>query len=89
MKDIGFQAGRRYYETYGAVLDIGDSGPRLIQVIGANKIKLAVFTVNHGQDQLALNTKLKNWVEGHGMVVASFGDYRIYKFENSAFRENR
>ena len=84
MKDVGFQAGRRYYETYYAILDIADSRQRFIEAIATHKIKLAVFTVAHGQDSLSFNPKLKQWMEEHGAIVASFGDYRIYEIANDS-----
>ena len=79
MKDLGFRAQRRYYETWKMIYDGPEGARKLIGILASGKVKLAVFTEGTGQDQIAVNPPLKQWVDSHCVVVAAFGNYRIYK----------
>lgn len=78
MKDIGYAAKRRFWENYAAIYG-GEAGARqLIDYIRSGKCRYAVFTENHGQDQLIMNPVLQRWIGGNCRIVRSFGDYRVY-----------
>ena len=79
MKDLGFRARRRYRETYTMIYGGPEGAQKLIGLIASGKLKFAIFTEGAGQDQLIANPPLKLWVDSHCVVVAAFGNYRIYK----------
>jgi hypothetical protein len=78
MKDIGFLAKRRYYENYGALYN-DDASARLIVEWESGRISYIVFTEGCGPDQLSYRPVLRDWVAVNAELVASFGDYRIYR----------
>ena len=80
MKDMGYATRRRYYETYAALYF---PDPRwmnaLIGHMTSGRIRYAVFTERHGQDQLAVNPALERWVRDNCRLVRAIGDYRIFE----------
>lgn len=79
MKDVGYAAQRKYFESYAALYgDSGDMG-RMRDLLSSGRASLAIFTEAHGQDQLAMNPPLRDWVLQNCRVAAAFGDYRIYR----------
>ena len=81
MKDLGFRAGRRYYETYGMIYGGLTGAEALIALIKSETVKFAVFTEDRGQDQLIVNPDLLRWIQANCVVVESFGNYRIYEYK--------
>ena len=84
MKDVGYHANRPYFENYAAVYGDEPEMQRLEEGIASGKMKLAVFTEDRGEDQLAVNPKLKSWIEEHCIRIVAFGNYRIYKLRAPA-----
>jgi hypothetical protein len=78
MKDIGYAARRRYFSNYGAVYGDPTETKRLKELMDSGSAKLAIFTENHGQDQLIMNPPLRDWAWRNCRLEACFGDYRIY-----------
>jgi hypothetical protein len=78
MKDIGYAARRRYFANYAAVYGEPSETKRLMELMVSGTAKLAIFTENHGQDQLIMNPPLRDWVTRNCRLLACFGDYRIY-----------
>ncbi|HEV2852092.1 MAG TPA: hypothetical protein VHC97_04735 [Thermoanaerobaculia bacterium] len=78
MKDVGFLAKRRYVENYAALYDDA-SAARLIAAWESGRVSYIVFTEGNGPDQLAFRPVLRDWIAGNADLVASFGDYRIYR----------
>ena len=80
MKDMGYATRRRYYETYAALYF---PDPRwmnaLVGHIASGRIRYAVFTERHGQDQLAVNPALERWVRDNCRLVRAIGDYRVFE----------
>ena len=80
MKDMGYATRRRYYETYAALYF---PDPRwmnaLIGHMASGRIRYAVFTEGHGQDQLAVNPALARWVRENCRLVRAIGDYRVFE----------
>ena len=80
MKDMGYATRRRYYETYAALYF---PDPRwmnaLIGHMASGRIRYAVFTEAHGQDQLAVNPELERWVRDNCRLVRAIGDYRVFE----------
>jgi len=80
MKDMGYATRRRYYETYAALYF---PDPRwmnaLVGHIASGRIRYAVFTERHGQDQLAVNPALERWVRDNCRMVRAIGDYRVFE----------
>ena len=80
MKDMGYATRRRYYETYAALYF---PDPRwmnaLVGHIASGRIRYAVFTEGHGQDQLAVNPALERWVRDNCRLVRAIGDYRVFE----------
>ncbi len=78
MKDLGFAIGRRYLENYGYVnspaLDQKSFGD-LVERLG---IRVFVFTEERGQDQLAGNHELADWIARNTKKTIQFGNYVIY-----------
>jgi hypothetical protein len=79
MKDIGYSAGRRYFETYSAIYGDSVSEAALIKGIERGAFGYIVFTESRGQDQLIVNPRLNQWIAQHCTLVRSFGNYRVYK----------
>jgi hypothetical protein len=79
MKDIGHLTGRRYFENYAAIYTGAAGAAEFTDRIVAAGVDYLVFTDGIGEDQLAVNPALKQWVEDHTRLVASFGNYRIYR----------
>ena len=79
MKDLGLVAGRRYYETYGALYGGSAETERLIGRLGSGEVRYAVFTEQIGQDQLVVRPELRDWLDQNARLVASFGNYRVYE----------
>ena len=80
MKDIGFRAGRRYYENYQALYGDDQTEQWFIRAIASGKVVYAVFTEGRGEDQLVIRPSLQKWIAEHCDLVRSFGNYRIYKY---------
>ena len=78
MKDIGYSAGRRYFETYSALYGDSISESALTKGIERGDFVYIVFTELRGQDQLIVNP-LNQWIAQHCTLVRSFGNYRVYK----------
>ena len=87
MKDIGYATGRRYLENYTALYTGGESASKLTNWISSGRIRYAIFTQGHGQDQLAINPTLLNWVTANCKLVRAFGDYRIYQYVGDGTRD--
>jgi len=83
MKDIGYAAGRRYIENYGAVYGGPEPAKRLTDAIASGKVHYAVFTEGRGQDQLVVNVELMKWINENCHLVQSFGHYRVYERSGS------
>lgn len=79
MKDIGYRCRRRYFENYGALYGDEASATRMLALIGGGTATYAVFTEGRGQDQLLMNPRVQQWVLKNCVLVASFGNYRIYQ----------
>jgi hypothetical protein len=80
MKDIGFGAGLRYFETYDPIyLNDEVKLAHIRDAISTGKIAYAVFTEGRGQDQLFVNPPFERWILGHCTLVRSFGNYRVYR----------
>lgn len=79
MKDVGFQAERRYFENYQALYGGHEVAARLIRAWESGRVALIVFTEGIGSDQAFLKPELGEWLGEHADLVASFGNYRIYR----------
>jgi hypothetical protein len=86
MKDVGYKAERRYFETYSALYGSAASAQWLMHEIVEGNIKYVVFTEGRGQDQLMMNPTLQDWIATHCNVIASFGNYRIYQYAETTVR---
>jgi hypothetical protein len=86
MKDIGYRAGRRYYENFGAIYGDEAATNHLIDVMRSGKAAYIVFTEGRGQDQLHMKPRLGAWVRDNCTLVRSFGNYRIYQLRPAARR---
>lgn len=84
MKDLGFRAGRRYYENFGLIYGGPTGAQHLIDLMEKRQARFAVFTEGRGQDQLIMNKKLLDWVEDHCILVRSLGNYRIYELAHES-----
>jgi hypothetical protein len=80
MKDIGFKAGRRYIENYGAIYGGPPAVDQLVEAVVSGRVRYLVFTAQRGQDNLLINPRLFSWVTQNCVVVYSPGDYRIYSY---------
>lgn len=88
MKDVGFLTKRRYYENYQAIYLDGSSRVELVKAIESGRVSYVVFTEGRGQDQLRMNPVLRDWIRDNCTLVRSFGDYRVYMF-NETLRKRR
>jgi hypothetical protein len=79
MKDLGPLAQRRYYENYGYIYSGPKGADDFSRLLVARKIRYAVFTETIGEDQLVVNTNLRDWIEHNCRLVRSIGNYRIYE----------
>jgi len=79
MKDVGYQAKRRYLENYLALYGDEAAARRLIQMWESGSVALIVFTEGVGQDQVFLKPILARWLAEHAELVARYGHYRIYR----------
>jgi hypothetical protein len=79
MKDVGLLAGRRYIENYGAIYGTEVQVRRLIGAWESGRVRFIVFTEGIGQDQVGVQSLLKDWISHNARLVASFGHYRIYE----------
>lgn len=78
MKDVGFAAGRRYFENYGYV-NTGAAGAEAVsRILGAGRVRYAVFTEGIGADQLMINPQLDALIHNRCRLARSFGHYRIW-----------
>lgn len=80
MKDIGFAAKRRFFESYAALTGSSSDVDEIMSLMRSGRAVYAVFTEGRGQDQLILEPRLRDWVLANCRLVASFGNYRIYHF---------
>lgn len=80
MKDIGYAARRRYFENYAAVYGDLAQTATMQDLLRSGRAKFAIFTEEHGQDQLVMNPPLRDWVLQNCRLTASFGNYRIYQY---------
>lgn len=78
MKDLGFLAERRYIENYSALFSDPEAR-RLIAAWESGRVRFIVFTEEIGQDQLAYQPSLRDWLTHNAVLAASFGNYRIYR----------
>ncbi len=78
MKDVGFHAGRRYYENYGYVYGGSAQAEALRRVLDAGRARYAVFTEGRGPDALFVNPALRELIDGTCRLERSYGHYRIY-----------
>jgi hypothetical protein len=79
MKDLGVLADRRYFESYAALYGGEDETDRLIKAWESGRVTLIVFTAGIGQDQLVAKPRLSAWLEHRAELVATRGNYRIYR----------
>lgn len=84
MKDLGLLAERRYIENYGAVYGPPAQAQNLIKAWESGEVALIVFTEGRGQDRLAVQPLLRDWISREATLVESFGDYRIYRSKRLA-----
>ena len=77
MKDVGLLANRRYIENYAALYGGEAQARRLIDAWESGKVRFIVFTEGIGQDQLAVQPVLSEWISRHARLVATFGNYKI------------
>jgi hypothetical protein len=78
MKDIGFRAGRRYFENYGYVFGGPAAAEAARKLLGDGKARYAVFTEGIGPDYLGFNPALKEVINTLCVLERSYGHYRIY-----------
>lgn len=78
MKDVGFRAGRRYWENYGFVYGGPERAELLRQLLKQGKARYAVFTEGIGADALNFSLRLKEVIEEACRLERSYGHYRIY-----------
>ena len=79
MKDLGFQARRRFIETYQPLYTSERRAGELIEAWEDGSVRLIVFTDGIGQDQAAVRPALADWISRNAELVASPGHYRIYR----------
>jgi hypothetical protein len=79
MKDLGPLTQRRYYENYGYIYSGPEGADQFIRLLVARKVRYAVFTEAIGEDQLVMNTNLRDWISHNCRLVRSIGNYRIYE----------
>jgi hypothetical protein len=78
MKDLGYYAQRRYWQTYSAIQGVPQYMNGVLGAIASGKVRYAIFTEGRGQDQLSLNPVLKAGVEEMCRIERSIGHYRVY-----------
>lgn len=78
MKDVGFRAGRRYFENYQYVFGGPEWVEKMRRILLDGRARYAVFTEGNGPDNLALNPALGEVIRGLCVQVREYGHYRIY-----------
>lgn len=78
MKDVGFRAGRRYYENYGYVFGGPDAAESVRRLILERKARYAVFTEGNGPDHLGFNPELARVIGSLCTLERAYGHYRIF-----------
>jgi hypothetical protein len=78
MKDLGYYAQRRYWQTYSAIQGVPQYMNGVLGAIASGKVRYAIFTEGRGQDNLSLNPALKAGVEEMCRLERSIGHYRVY-----------
>lgn len=84
MKDVGYAAQRRYFESYAAVYGNPGEMEQMRDLLRSGRARLAIFTEAHGQDQLVVNPPLRDWILRNCLLTAAFGDYRIYRYSEGS-----
>jgi hypothetical protein len=79
MKDVAFQARRRFFENYLALYGGPAEVAKLIAAWEDGSVSLIVFTEENGQDRVRIKPALAEWLLAHAELVASPGNYRIYR----------
>ncbi|GIU78297.1 MAG: hypothetical protein KatS3mg005_1535 [Bryobacteraceae bacterium] len=78
MKDVGFRAGRRYFENYGYIFGGAERAEAARRILTEGKARYAVFTEGNGPDFLGLNPQLQEVIQSLCVLERSYGHYRIY-----------
>jgi hypothetical protein len=78
MKDVGFRAGRRFFENYQYVFGSREWVEKMRSILLDGKARYAVFTEGNGPDNLALNPALGDVIRSLCVQVRQYGHYRIY-----------
>jgi hypothetical protein len=86
MKDVGFRAGRRYFENYGYVFGGPPAAEAARKLLAEGKARYAVFTEGNGPDYLGLNPALQDVIHTLCVLERSYGHYRIYDCGGAARR---
>ena len=79
MKDLAYQARRRYIETYQPLYISEERAAELVRAWEDGTVSLIVFTEGVGQDQVVVRPSLAAWLARNAELVASPGHYRIYR----------
>ena len=79
MKDVGFQAERRFFENYFAVYGGEEEVDQLIAAWEDGRVSLIVFTEGIGLDRAGIQPRLVEWLARRARLEASPGHYRIYR----------
>lgn len=86
MKDVGFRAGRRYFENYIYVFGGPEWTARMRQLLLEGRARYAVFTRGNGPDDLVHNPALAEVIGSLCTLSRQYGHYRIYDCSGAAQR---
>lgn len=84
MKDVGFRAGRRYFENYGYIFGGAERAEAARRILTEGKARYAVFTEGNGPDFLGFNPRLQEVIQSLCVLERSYGHYRIYDCAGAA-----
>jgi hypothetical protein len=83
MKDVGYYATGRYYESYEYYFDRGLDDD-LVRMLQAGKVRYYVATVGIGQDRIDAYPEVREILEANAVQVRTFGNFVIYRSRASS-----